>query len=49
MKMLSVQVCSESTGDAEALQMTHDPQQVAYCKLVDLFQAQLHHTQQSWQ
>ncbi len=36
MKMMSVQVCSESTGHAEAVQMMHDPQQVVYCKLVDL-------------
>ena len=32
-----VQVCSESTGHAEAVQMTYDPQQVGYDKLVDLF------------
>ncbi len=37
MKMMSVQVCSESTGHAEAVQMTYDPQQVEYSKLVDLF------------
>ena len=37
MKMTSVQVCSESTGHAEAVQMTYDPQQVEYSKLVDLF------------
>ncbi len=36
MKMMSVQVCSESTGHAEAVSMTHDPQQVVYCKLVDM-------------
>ena len=37
LKMMSVQVCSESTGHAEAVQMTYDPQQVEYSKLVDLF------------
>jgi len=31
------QVCSESTGHAEAVQMTYDPQTVEYSKLVDLF------------
>jgi len=36
MKMMSVQVCSESTGHAEAVHMTHDPQQVVHDKLVDL-------------
>ncbi len=36
MKMMSVQVCSESTGHAEAVQMTCDPQQAEYGKLVDL-------------
>ncbi len=35
MKMMSVQVCSESTGHVEAVQMTHDPQQCVYCKLAD--------------
>ncbi len=35
--MMSLQVCSESTGHAEAVQMTYDPQQVEYSKLVDLF------------
>ncbi len=36
MKVMSVQVCSESTGHAEAVQKTYDPQQVGYGKLVDL-------------
>lgn len=35
-KVMSVQVCSESAGHAEAAQVTHDPQQVVYCKLADL-------------
>ena len=35
-KVMSVQVCSESTSHAGAVQMTHDPQQVEHCKLVDL-------------
>jgi len=35
-EMLSVQVCSESTGHAEPVQMTCDPQQVEYGKLADL-------------
>ncbi len=34
--VMSVQVCSELTSHAEAVQMTHDPQQVEHCKLVDL-------------
>ena len=36
MKMLSVQVCSESTVHVEAVQMTCDPQHVLYGKLVNL-------------
>jgi len=36
MNMMSVQVCSESTGHAEAVQATPDPQQVEYGKLADL-------------
>ncbi len=35
-QVVSVQVCSESTGDVEAVQMIDDPQQVVYCKLVNL-------------
>jgi len=35
-KVMSVQVCSESTSHAGAVQMTRDPQQVEHCKLVDL-------------
>jgi len=33
--MMSVQVCSESTGHVEAPQKTYDPQQDEYGKLVD--------------
>ena len=36
MKMMSVQVCSESTSHAEAVQKTYDPQQAEHGKLVDL-------------
>ena len=36
MKMMSVQVCSESTGYAERIQRMHDPLQVECGKLVDL-------------
>ena len=35
-KFLSVQMCSESTGHAEAGQMTHDPQQANFGQPVDL-------------
>ncbi|KAL3136200.1 hypothetical protein ABBQ32_007214 [Trebouxia sp. C0010 RCD-2024] len=31
------QVCSESTGHAEAVQLAYNPQEVGYDKLVDLF------------
>ena len=31
------QVCSESTGHAEAVQMTYNPEEVGYDRLVDLF------------
>ena len=33
----AMQVCSESTGHAEAVQMTYNPEEVGYDKLVDLF------------
>ena len=36
MKMMSVQVCSESTGHAEGIQRMHDTLQVECGKLVDL-------------
>ena len=36
MKMLSVQVCSESIGHAAGIQRMHDPLQVECGKLVDL-------------
>ena len=32
-----LQVCSESTGHAEAVQMTYNPEEVGYDRLVDLF------------
>ena len=35
-EMMSVQVCSESTSHAEAVQKTYGSQQVEYGKLVDL-------------
>ncbi len=35
-KLLSVQVCSESTSHAEAIQKMYDPQQAERGKLVDL-------------
>lgn len=34
---LPSQVCSESTGHAEAVQMTYNPEEVGYDRLVDLF------------
>lgn len=35
--LLFSQVCSESTGHAEAVQLAYNPQEVGYDKLVDLF------------
>lgn len=34
---LLLQVCSESTGHAEAVQLTYNPEEVGYDRLVDLF------------
>ena len=36
MRMMSVQVCSESTGHAESIQRMHDTLQVECGKLMDL-------------
>ena len=36
MKIMSVQVCSECTSLAEAVQWACDPQQIVYDKMVDL-------------